>query len=113
MRRQELGIALRVPHTPWKASSSEEAVVRYPPEKTTQTWVQANRKKYKPAGDYLGRLGSQCSPKPLQDELLSTKTISWVNIFQLARTIGQKRNYKIQKARLVHLETFLELHGLG
>ena len=33
----------------------------------------------------------------------------WVDIFQLTRTVSLKQNYRSQKARLVHLETFPEL----
>jgi hypothetical protein len=46
------------------------------------------------------------------NELLRTKTVFWVDILQLARTVSQKHNYRSQKARLVHVETFLELWTL-
>lgn len=42
------------------------------------------------------------------DELLRTKTVFWVDILQLARTVSQKQNYRSQNARLVHVETFLD-----
>lgn len=40
-------------------------------------------------------------------ELLSTKAIFWVDVFQLTRIVSQKQGYRSQKARLVDLETFL------
>jgi hypothetical protein len=50
---------------------------------------------------------------PFQGECLNTKNMLWVDIFQLTRTIGQKWNYRSQKAKLVRFETFPELYGLG
>jgi hypothetical protein len=38
--------------------------------------------------------GTQSSP-----ELLSTKTILWADILQLARTVSWKQNFRSQKAR--------------
>lgn len=43
-------------------------------------------------------------------ELLSTNTTACIDTLQLART--QKQNYRSQKARIVHLETFTELWTL-
>ena len=47
-----------------------------------------------------------------QGDCLRTKTISWVDILQLTRTVSQKQNYRSQKARLVPLEPFPELWTL-
>lgn len=47
-----------------------------------------------------------------QGEILSTKTMFWLDIVQLTRTVSQKWNYKTQNSRLAHLETSLELWAL-
>ena len=47
-----------------------------------------------------------------QDELLSTKTMFWVDILQLTSTVSQKQTYRSPKARLVCFETFPKLSGL-
>jgi len=44
-----------------------------------------------------------------QGELLRTKTMSWVDMIRLTRTVTLKWNYRNQKASLVHLETSPEL----
>lgn len=66
--------------------------MRYPPEKTTQTEVQANTV-------FISQPGVQGLSAVLslsRDGHLSTKIKSWVGTPQSARTVSQKQNYRSQ-----------------
>lgn len=53
----------------------------------------------------LGVQDSIVAPSLCQGEILSTKTISWIEIVQITRNVSQKLA-RSQKTELVHSETF-------
>ena len=61
--------------------------------------------------NYTGYLEFQCNPEPFLGWTFKYKNhvMDWHS--QLTRTVIQKQNYKIQRGRLVYLETFPD-HGL-
>jgi hypothetical protein len=63
---------------------------------------------YQPEGNYIGCSGSQCSHEPFSVWAFKHKTIFWVNILQLTRTVSYyNQNYRRQKERLVQFREFL------
>lgn len=68
--------------------------------------LKRKRKSILSAGDCLGNLPKSCSPEAHHYFPFMHKTHILVDILRLARTVGKKRNYGSEKARLIHLETF-------
>lgn len=78
--------------------------VGYPAEKAAQTRVCTNKVLIRWPKTTLGVQDPSVALSHFQGEVLNTKTISWVGILKLTRTVSHKHNYRSQKARVIHFE---------
>lgn len=72
----------------------------------TTEHLQPNRKFVLLAGDCMESLPKSCSPKPHHSMPYMHKNHSFIGTLRLARIVGKEQNYKSEKARLLHLDTF-------